>query len=108
MGDTPDSERVTYHASCQCGMAQYSVRMRPLEKQSVIKDNCSICVRNGYLFAYAPRSDIRWKQGYAGLKGFRFNTKTREHKFCPECGSSMMLDLLNSLPKDLIALNVSG
>src|SRR6186713_887444 len=106
-GDVPDSEKVKYLASCQCGQVRCTIKIRPLDRQKVIKDNCSICVRNAYLFAYALRTDVVWEKGYETLKTFQFNTKTKDHKFCPECGSSMMIDLNGELPRDLIGINVS-
>lgn len=39
-----------------------------------------------------PRLEITWVRGWDLLKDFRFGQKRSDHKFCPECGSSMVID----------------
>jgi hypothetical protein len=80
--------------------------MRPFTKQKVIKDNCSICIKNGYLLAFALRQDVRWIRGKDNMSEYRFHLKEKSHKFCSHCGSSMIVDLNDALPKDLVAVNV--
>jgi hypothetical protein len=79
-----------YEASCQCGNVAYTVRMPPPEIVNAC--TCSICTRNGYVLVYIPRDDVSWIRGYDQLKEFRFHSKRNAHKFCPDCGSSMLVD----------------
>jgi hypothetical protein len=65
---------------------------------------------------YIPREQVSWVSGYDLLKTFRFNNKRLAHKFCPECGSSMIIDAeyaYKDVPRykgapDIICLNVGG
>ncbi|KAJ6536687.1 glutathione-dependent formaldehyde-activating enzyme, partial [Mycena vulgaris] len=53
--------------------------------------NCSICARNGYLWAF-PAS----KEDFVVLKTYQFGKHTMAHKFCPTCGTSVMARMLNA------------
>lgn len=55
----------TYKASCHCGAFAYSVKTTPLDHESteVVRCNCSICMRNGYLLVYVPSDDITFTSG---------------------------------------------
>jgi len=35
---------------------------------------------------------VIWLRGWDLLKDFRFGPKRSDHKFCPDCGSSMVID----------------
>jgi hypothetical protein len=87
-----DPMSTKYEASCQCGKATYIVTMKPLEEQEVTTCDCSICFRNGYAMVYVPRENVKWVSGEDSLKSFQFAAKRNHHKFCPECGSSIMID----------------
>jgi hypothetical protein len=110
-----DKSEKDYEASCQCGQVAYKVKMAPVESQPITTCDCSICTRNGYALAYVPRENVTWIQGYDMLKIFRFASKRLDHKFCPECGSSMLIDPNFSYSKlekmkgapDILCLNVS-
>lgn len=55
----------TYKASCHCGAFEYSVKTTSLDHEStdVVRCNCSICIRNGYLLIYVPNDDITFSSG---------------------------------------------
>ncbi|KAG9201120.1 hypothetical protein B5807_01007 [Epicoccum nigrum] len=83
----------TYKASCHCGAFAYSVKTTSLDLESteVVRCNCSICVRNGYLFIYVPNDDITFTSGQIeDFKSYTFATHSVAHYFCPKCGSSCM------------------
>jgi hypothetical protein len=87
--------QVEYHGSCQCGQVAYKVSLSvALESpQSRITNcDCSICTRNGYHIVYVPRLSVIWIRGWDKLKNFRFNKNSVDHKFCPDCGSSVVID----------------
>ncbi|TID23381.1 gb [Venturia nashicola] len=106
-----------YQGSCQCGIVTFKASLpKPITTPPYRITNCpcSICTRNGILNLYIPRSDITWLSGWDKLKNFRFNTKSVDHKFCPECGSSVVIDPLCFYQKmegfedapDVLGLNV--
>jgi hypothetical protein len=55
----------TYKASCHCGAFAYSVKTTSLDLESteVVRCNCSICMRNGYLLIYVPNDDVTFTSG---------------------------------------------
>ncbi|KAE9983520.1 hypothetical protein EG328_009860 [Venturia inaequalis] len=86
-----------YKGRCQCGLITFKASLpTPLTipPSRITNCSCSICTRNGILNVYVPRSDVTWLSGWENLKNFRFNTKSVDHKFCPECGSSVVIDPL--------------
>ena len=105
---TPDSEKVNYRATRRCGKVELSFRTRSFDNQKIIKDNCSICIRNGYLFAYLRPEDISWKKSEDYLISYEFHKRQKAHEFCPNCRSSILMDLRESLPIPLIGINVSN
>ena len=64
MSDTPAPTK-TYKASCHCGAFAYDVTTDDLdnEKTEVTRCNCSICMRNGYLFIYVPNDNVTFTSG---------------------------------------------
>jgi hypothetical protein len=55
----------TYKASCHCGAFAYDVTTPSLNSESteVVRCNCSICTRNGYLLIYVPNDQIVFTKG---------------------------------------------
>jgi len=55
----------TYKASCHCGAFAYSIKTTSLDLESteVVRCNCSICMRNGYLLIYVPNDDVTFTSG---------------------------------------------
>jgi hypothetical protein len=95
MTSHPDSsinKTIKYEASCQCRNVNYVVTTTALEEQEVTTCDCSICLRNSYVMVYVPREDVTWNSGYDSLKTFQFASKRNHHMFCPECGSSILID----------------
>lgn len=95
----------TYTANCHCGHLRYEVKLSPpIPEQAIVSCNCSICSRNGYLLAYAPRKNVRFLRGGNDVAKYSFNRHLAKHAFCPKCGSSAYVE--NDEVKDLIAVNV--
>lgn len=107
----------TYQGSCQCGQFAFKATL-PIPISSpqcrLTKCDCSICTRNGYHLVYVLRTDVTWLRGWDTLTNYRFNTKSVDHKFCPTCGSSLVMDphcFYNKLEgfetaPDIVGLNV--
>ena len=55
----------TYKASCHCGAFAYNVATASLHDATteVVRCNCSICLRNGYLLIYVPNDQITFASG---------------------------------------------
>jgi hypothetical protein len=117
-----DNSKTEYNGSCQCGQVAFKVTLPvPLDSpQTRLTDcSCSICTRNRYHLIYVPRSSVTWIRGWDKLKDFRFSKKVVDHKFCPDCGSSVVLDMCSFYKEmeqfreefrdapDLLGLNVS-
>ncbi|KAH7149834.1 Mss4-like protein [Dactylonectria estremocensis] len=92
----------TYEAGCHCGFISLSVTLSPpFPELKVTHCNCSICRRAGYLLVYRSRDQVTWHHGSDTRVGrYQFNTKTRDHMFCPKCGASIGIDFWNEDPKE--------
>lgn len=109
-----------YDVSCHCRLTHFKILIPPLESQQIYSCNCSICAKNGYLNVFP--SEIEWPAAAAAagdggevkgnLKSYAFGAKTYAHKFCGECGSSVMIEEIGKEGvkgegKGFVAVNVS-
>ncbi|KAL6856411.1 Mss4-like protein [Trichoderma novae-zelandiae] len=107
-----DQERIWYACSCHCGATLFKVLHESIEPSSsnqhpVTACNCSICVKSGYHLIYVLRKDIQFIKGWEDLKNYRFASKTRDHKFCGICGTSIGIDFLGQHKLgDALGINV--
>ncbi|KAB5557942.1 amidase signature domain-containing protein [Coniochaeta sp. 2T2.1] len=107
-------EETTSAGGCHCGAVRFRFRHEVLTRQPgyhcPVKDcNCSICVKNGYLFVYPQRQQIVWISGEGALVDYRFATGKKVHRFCGRCGSSICMDMTGSWNEwagDVVAMNV--
>ena len=97
---------IPYDASCHCGRVTYTVNTPSISENDVLSCNCSICSRSAYLHVDVPRGKVVFHSGFDDLVTYRFGTKTVQHKFCPNCGSSVMIDL-EGYQDGIYAMNVS-
>ena len=108
------SPKKSYDANCHCGAVRYTIKYPDLENpqtQPVLDCNCSICTKNGYLLIYPTREDITWHRGYESLAKYKCATKTKDHLFCPTCGSSILIDWNGTVIEehgDYLSVNVSS
>lgn len=137
--ETPEAECTTHQAACHCGAVQFSVTLKwPFPKYPVNTCSCTICTQNGHLFVYPCRRDVVFSKGklisssllaitklqilivwyvslgYDNLSSYVFHTKTKSHKFCKTCGSSILADFevfkqgqTVEPARDILAVNVS-
>ena len=106
-GSTAD--KIWYDGNCHCGAVKYRVHHIPLEDKVVADCNCSICIRNGYLMIHPKREEVVFLQGYETLRNYKFGSGKLDHKFCPSCGSSVMIDFNQAFMNyhgDALAMNV--
>lgn len=94
---TENQETKTYSGRCHCQAIIFEVTIPPLETGAteVMQCNCSICMKKGYWLLYPLREDVKFLKGEDQLKDYYFATKTRAHRFCPECGTSVLIDYKN-------------
>lgn len=95
----------SYDGNCHCGAVRYTVQTTPLESQKVTRCNCSVCTKNGYYLIYPSPSDVVFHQGKDHLTSYRFASKKAQHKFCPTCGSSVLITYDDGTG-EMLALNV--
>lgn len=102
----------TYHGNCHCGLIMFTVTLpNPLNQSLITSCNCSICTRNGYLIVATKTENITWYAGEALLRTYRFGNRNRVHKFCHQCGTSVLMDGSEdkrAIFQDKTFLNVSG
>ncbi|OAL55804.1 hypothetical protein IQ07DRAFT_583249 [Pyrenochaeta sp. DS3sAY3a] len=89
-----EAPTATYNASCHCGAFTYKVTQSPPLNDpaaEVMECNCSICLRNGYLFIYVPDARVEFTNGsIEEFKAYSFASKKMAHYFCAKCGASCM------------------
>ena len=72
-----------YEGGCHCGNIAFELDAEVTEGYDC---NCSMCRKRGGLLAFFPREALRLKTPVERLGTYRFNTRTLDHHFCPECG----------------------
>ncbi|KAJ4189238.1 hypothetical protein NW755_006057 [Fusarium falciforme] len=100
MATEESKAEATYEAGCHCGYISLSVTLSPpLPEHEVLHCNCSICRRGGYLLVYPFHPKVKWHHdSEARVSRYEFNTKTRDHMFCPKCGASIGIDFKRFKP----------
>tara|TARA_B100001123_G_C15049037_1_gene922790 strand:- start:216 stop:581 length:366 start_codon:yes stop_codon:yes gene_type:complete len=71
--------------SCHCGSVEAEVNV-PEKFEKVIKCNCSICKRKGFVMTFVGPDDLKITKGKENLKLYQFHTNTAKHYFCSKCG----------------------
>ncbi|KAJ7053925.1 glutathione-dependent formaldehyde-activating enzyme [Mycena amicta] len=81
---------VSYHGNCHCGAFKFTFTTASELKQAVACD-CSICSRNGYLFAKDGEFVVTKGDVNSTLSTYTFGTHAYQHKFCAICGTSILV-----------------
>ncbi|KAM5444005.1 hypothetical protein MferCBS31731_000522 [Microsporum ferrugineum] len=106
----PTSEKTTYRGNCHCGNVRFTISIGTLEKNQVVRCNCSSCVKHGYLLVYPKIEDVVFTHGSMDtMSEYRCATKSRPHKFCGNCGTPVMIQLEHGETNHLrenIAVNI--
>lgn len=69
---------------CHCGAVRFRVRMP--QRPRLLRCNCSICRRTGYLHLIVPKADFTLLSGAESLTEYRFGSGSARHLFCRLCG----------------------
>lgn len=116
-----DQSLKTYRGNCHCGIFRFEIDIPPIE--NVDTCNCSICFKKGYLWVSLSQRQFRvTKGGEDELTSYLFGSKTMPHKvnclesdeviswrqkFCPVCGTGVMLRKLQPPNEEETYVNVS-
>ncbi|KAH7040137.1 Mss4-like protein [Microdochium trichocladiopsis] len=90
----PAEKSESYPGGCHCGYIKYTVELSPpLYERTVNQCNCSACTRLGYMLVYPEDKFVTWhNNSEERVARYVFNTKSRDHMFCPKCGTSLGID----------------
>lgn len=79
MADIP-----VHEGGCHCGAVRLEVRAPA--RPTLLRCNCSICEKTGFLHLIAPKSEFRLLSGEDQLVEYRFGSGQARHLFCRVCG----------------------
>ena len=72
--------------TCHCGGIEAEVNVPENGFEKVMRCNCSICKRKGYIIGVVQPDDFKLTKGEELLTLYQFYTKTAKHYFCKVCG----------------------
>ena len=72
--------------SCHCGGVEAEVTVPDKGFEKVLRCNCSMCKKKGYIIGVVGPDDFKLTKGKELLKLYQFYTKTAKHYFCKVCG----------------------
>ncbi|WDK21229.1 glutathione-dependent formaldehyde-activating enzyme [Colletotrichum graminicola] len=96
----PGDNLKCYEGSCECGAVQIAVTTKPLFDVEIKEDNCSICIRNGYIGVYPHQSEVRLA-GKDQTQDYKFGRRFGGSPFCRICGVHCFGNLYGP-PKEVI------
>lgn len=73
-----------YRGGCHCGRIRFEVLAD--EFLEVVRCNCSICSKSGFLHLIVPKSSFTLLSGDECMSRYSFNTGVAQHTFCRVCG----------------------
>ncbi|KAJ7464641.1 Mss4-like protein [Mycena latifolia] len=98
---------INYRGNCHCGAFKFTFKAVELAKAFTC--NCSICFKNGYMWTFpASDEDFAIVNGDEDttLKSYEFGKHTMTHKFCPTCGTSVMVRMREPVNGHSIGINI--
>lgn len=97
----------TYRGNCHCGAFIYEVKLPEIKTYN--ECNCSICHKKGYAWLFPSKGNLDIVKGSIDdLKAYTFNKGGYVHRFCSNCGTSVLAEFSNEQPGATIGINVSG
>ena len=72
--------------TCHCGAVEAEVNISEKGFEKIMRCNCSICKRKGYIIGVVGPDDFKIIKGEENLTLYQFKTKTAQHYFCKVCG----------------------
>ncbi|KAJ7619794.1 Mss4-like protein [Mycena polygramma] len=83
-----DSQLVQYRGNCHCGAFRFTCKLPELKQPMYC--NCSMCAKNGFLWAFTKDYTVVKGDENTTLKGYEFANRRFSFKFCPICGTSVL------------------
>jgi len=71
---------------CHCGNVEAEVNIPDNGIEKIMRCNCSICKKKGYVIGVLGENDFKLTKGEDSLKLYQFYTNTAKHYFCTNCG----------------------
>jgi hypothetical protein len=96
-------EMAKYGGGCHCGRVRYEVET---DLNPVISCNCSICQKQGALWAFPKPVQFTLLSGVDDLTDYLFNKKTIHHLFCRNCGVASFARGKNADGSEGVSINV--
>ncbi|KAH8655354.1 Mss4-like protein [Xylariales sp. PMI_506] len=88
---TDQDDLKTYRGNCHCGDYVFLVKLYKIRYAN--RCNCSACHKRGSLWVHAAPGDTTYVKGdWDAISKYTFNTNVFQHKFCPRCGTCLMLE----------------
>ena len=72
--------------TCHCGGVEIQVKLPGVGFEKLIRCNCSLCKRKGYIMTMVGPDDVKIVKGQELLKLYQFHSKVAKHYFCSNCG----------------------
>ena len=72
--------------TCHCGGVEAEVKLPEKGFEKLVRCNCSICKRKGYIMTPVSPENFKLIKGQDLLTLYQYHTKVAEHYFCSKCG----------------------
>jgi len=72
--------------TCHCGGVEAEVKLAEKGFEKLVRCNCSICKRKGYIMTPVNPENFKLVKGQDLLTLYQYHTKVAEHYFCSKCG----------------------
>ncbi len=72
--------------TCHCGGVEAEVKLPEKGFEKLVRCNCSICKRKGYIMTPVIPENFKLIKGQDFLTLYQYHTKVAEHYFCSKCG----------------------
>ncbi|KAL1841834.1 hypothetical protein VTJ49DRAFT_6511 [Mycothermus thermophilus] len=105
---TPIDGNKPYTASCHCGAVTLALTSKPLDStypEATVDCNCSVCVRNGYIWAYPLKHQVvLWSRSPTAIGRYHFSHHVLNKTFCTTCGVCLTNEWAGRSEEELRAL----
>jgi hypothetical protein len=72
--------------NCHCGGVEAEVKIPEKGFEKLVRCNCSICKRKGYIMTPVNPENFKLTKGKDLITLYKYHTKVAEHYFCSKCG----------------------